>query len=145
MGRDLDRSTERPLVRLCPSSSHRPCGDQGGDGDKLSPTRTLLEGLHLHPSSEPLDRPGPEGTEPVGPEETSQSSLGPAEAGETEEQVKAVSPGVWAASLPAPCTPCVPHGTLTHSLVGFGDPACSGPAAEDSRTKALQGWEGPEA
>ncbi|XP_053779963.1 lymphocyte-specific protein 1 isoform X2 [Desmodus rotundus] len=64
----------------------RPCGDQGGDGDKLSPTRTLLEGLHLHPSSEPLDRPGPEGTEPVGPEETSQSSLGPAEAGETEEQ-----------------------------------------------------------
>ncbi|KAF6104599.1 lymphocyte specific protein 1 [Phyllostomus discolor] len=58
----------------------RPCGDQGGD--QLSPTGARLEGLHLSPGSEPLEGPGSEGAEPVGPEETGGSSLGP----EVEEQ-----------------------------------------------------------
>ncbi|XP_036903710.1 troponin T, fast skeletal muscle isoform X2 [Sturnira hondurensis] len=62
----------------------RPCGDQGGD--KLICTGDLLEGLRLCPDSGPLEGPEPEGTEPVGPEETSQSSLGPAEAWGAEEQ-----------------------------------------------------------
>ncbi|KAM5316937.1 lymphocyte-specific protein 1 isoform 1-T1 [Glossophaga mutica] len=62
----------------------RPCGDQGGD--ELSPTGARLEGLRLRPGSEPLEGPGPAGTEPAGPAETSQSSLGPAEAWEAEGQ-----------------------------------------------------------
>ncbi|XP_053514199.1 lymphocyte-specific protein 1 [Artibeus jamaicensis] len=62
----------------------RPCGDQGGD--ELSPTGARLEGLRLRPGSGPLEGPGPEGTGPVGPEETGQNSLGPAEAWGAEEQ-----------------------------------------------------------
>lgn len=142
MGRGLDGASGRPWVRQRPSSSHRPCGDQGGD--PLSPTGARLEGLRLRPGSESLEGPGPEGAEPVGPADTSQSSLGPAEAWEAEEQVKAESPGSGLHLCLLPVRPVGLVGPargepapLTRTLGGLRDPACSGPAAEGSRTKAV--------
>ncbi|VCX20147.1 unnamed protein product, partial [Gulo gulo] len=62
----------------------RTCGSQ--DGDERSPASVCPEELRLSPSSEPQAGPGAEETQSRSPEGTIQGSLGPGDAGETEEQ-----------------------------------------------------------
>lgn len=117
----------------------------------MNPATACLEGLHLHPSSEPQE--GPE------PEVTVQDSLAPAEAEEADEHVTVASLGVWAQCISAPCTLCGPHGTGPEGastppvdyvapalrVGGLSDLTWSAPTAENSRTEACQDWEGTEA
>ncbi|XP_032214062.1 lymphocyte-specific protein 1 isoform X1 [Mustela erminea] len=60
------------------------CGSQ--DADEQSPASVCLEELRLSPSSELQAGPGAEETQSRSPEGTVQGSLGPGDAGETEEQ-----------------------------------------------------------